>query len=285
MKLQSYIKKIDTKEVVTCVLLIVVGYMTARLFIRKYSGFRVGGQNSCPLGSDLSCKLGTYPQRRGGGAPSPDPCSKVKADDCNKSWWQSKSNGAENKPIGIACKYVNDKCITPGTGFKNINGCPTKSCDGSPSPPGPPSDSKISYNCNASKCVSVSGTSGTYSSESDCQSKCGKPSPSPSPSSNKISCSYTGSFDTGVCYLNKKIVDPTDSKYNAECIGCQWYSRGWFWGTIGISIIISAIISIIQFNFNNGVSYGIIFFIVFNIIYIPVDYYVNGTLTTNKTQN
>ena len=47
MKLQSYIKKIDSKEVVTCVLLIVVGYMTAQLFMRKYNGFRVGGQNSC----------------------------------------------------------------------------------------------------------------------------------------------------------------------------------------------------------------------------------------------
>ncbi len=287
MKLQSYIKKIDTKEVVTCVLLIVVGYMTAQLFMRKYSGFRVGGQNSCPLGSDLSCKLGTYPQRRGGGAPSPDPCSKVKKDDCNKSWWQSKNDGGGNNktPIGIACKYVNDKCVTPGTGFKSISGCPTKSCDGSPSgPASPPANSSTSYNCNASKCVSVSGTSGTYSSESDCQSKCEGKSPTP-PANASYSCSYTGYFDTGVCYYNKKIVDPTDSNYDAECQDCQWYSRGWFWGTIGISIIISAIISIIQFNFNNRVSYGIIFFIVFNIIYIPVDYYVNGTLTTNKTQN
>ena len=262
MNLQSYIKKIDTKEIVTCVLLIVVGYMTAQLFMRKYSGFRVGGQNSCPLGSDLSCKLGTYPQRRGGGAPSPDPCSKVNADDCNKSWWQSKSNGAENKPIGIACKYVNDKCITPGTGFKNINGCPTKSCDGSPSPPGPSPPPQ-------------------------------GPSPPPPPGGNTppaqgtptASCSYTGTFDTGVCYLNKKIVDPTDSKYDAECIDCQWYSRGWFWGLIAISFIISIIISVIQFKFNNGIGYGIIFLVVFNIIYIPVDYYVNGSLTTNKTQN
>ena len=36
MKLQSYIKKNRYKEVITCVLLIVVGYMTAQLFMRKY---------------------------------------------------------------------------------------------------------------------------------------------------------------------------------------------------------------------------------------------------------
>ena len=106
MKLQSYIKKIDTKEVATCILLIVVGYMTAQLFMRKYSGFRVGGQNSCYFGNDMTCKIGTFQQKSGGGAPSPDPCSKVNADNCNKSWWQSKSDGgSDNKtPIGIACK-------------------------------------------------------------------------------------------------------------------------------------------------------------------------------------
>ena len=135
MELQSYIKKIDTKEVATCVLLIVVGYMTAQLFMRKYNGFRVGGQNSCYFGNDMTCKLGTFAQGSGGRAPNPDPCSKAK--DCNKSWWQSKSDGGGNgkTPIGIACKYEKDKCITPGTGFHAISGCPTKSCANSPPPP------------------------------------------------------------------------------------------------------------------------------------------------------
>mgnify|MGYP006153333739 CR=1 FL=1 len=44
MKLQSVLKKIDSKEVITCLLLIIVGYMTAQLFMRRMNGFRVGGQ-------------------------------------------------------------------------------------------------------------------------------------------------------------------------------------------------------------------------------------------------
>ena len=184
MKLESYLKKVNMKEIIICLSLIVIGYMTAQLFMRKYNRFSVGGQNSCPLGSDLTCKLGTYPQRPGGGAPSPDPCSKVKADDCNKSWWQSKSDGAGNKPIGVGCKYIKNKCITPGTGFKTINGCPTKSCDGSPPPP---ANASTSYNCSGSMCVSVSGTSGTYSNESEClNSDCEKTTPLPPPT--KYSC-------------------------------------------------------------------------------------------------
>ena len=55
MNLQSYIKKIDTKEVVTCVLLIVVGYMTAQLFMRKYNGFRVGGQKCVMYSKHKMC--------------------------------------------------------------------------------------------------------------------------------------------------------------------------------------------------------------------------------------
>ena len=56
MNLQSYIKNFDTKEVVTCVLLIVVGYMTAQLFMRKYNGFRIGGQKcECTKTSGGNC--------------------------------------------------------------------------------------------------------------------------------------------------------------------------------------------------------------------------------------
>lgn len=264
MKLQSYIKKIDTKEVITCILLIVVGYMTAKLFMRKYNGFRVGGQNSCPLGSDLSCKLGTYPQRSGGGAPSPDPCSKVKADDCNKSWWQSKSNGAGNKPIGVACKYVKDKCITPGTGFKNINGCPTKSCDGSANSPSPPPS--------AGKTPPAPTTG-----------------PPPAPGTPTVSCSFTGSFDTGVCYLNKKIIDPTDSKYDSECQDCQWYSR-WQFYVLSICIIFGCGIlgGVIGYDSGKYISYGfggLFAGIVITVITGLVINYTVGTLTTNKTQN
>lgn len=220
MKLQSYIKKIDTKEVITCILLIVVGYMTAKLFMRKYNGFRVGGQNSCPLGSDLSCKLGTYPQRRGGGAPSPDPCSKVKADDCNKSWWQSKSNGAGNKPIGTACKYVNNKCITPGTGFKNINGCPTKSCDGSAnSPPPPPSGGK----------TPPAPTTGP-------------PAP-PSASGQCILGGYLSFSNDGCIYKGKTYEDYTDEP-TGTCDCKNWYSPSKISFTLFMIILFILIIGI-----------------------------------------
>ena len=35
--------KIDKREVITCLLLIIAGYMSARLFTRMNAGFRVGG--------------------------------------------------------------------------------------------------------------------------------------------------------------------------------------------------------------------------------------------------
>ena len=219
MNLQSYIKKIDTKEVITCVLLIVVGYMTAQLFMRKYNGFRVGGQNSCPLGSDLTCKLGTFAQRRGGGAPNPDPCNKVKADDCNKSWWQSESNGAGNKPIGVACKYDKDKCITPGTGFKNINGCPTKSCDGSPPPP-----------------PSSGGNSPPPPSG-------GNSPPPPPPPPPTVSCSSTGTWTyyADKCLINGSTVQ--NQSYNDDCkklTNCKLttWDKPVIWLTIIIPILI-----------------------------------------------
>jgi hypothetical protein len=220
MKLESYLKKVNMKEIIICLSLIVIGYMTAQLFMRKYNRFSVGGQNSCPLGSDLTCKLGTFAQRPGGGAPSPDPCSKVKADDCNKSWWQSKSDGAGNKPIGIGCKYIKNKCITPGTGFKTINGCPTKSCDVSPPPP--PSNSKTSYNCSGSMCVSVSGTSGTYSNESEClNSDCEKTTPSAS--GQCILGGYLSFSNDGCKYKRKTYTDYTTAPSGA-CDCKNWYS-------------------------------------------------------------
>ena len=46
MNLKSMVKKVDTKEVLTYLLLIIVGYMTAQLFMKRMNGFNVGAQ--CP---------------------------------------------------------------------------------------------------------------------------------------------------------------------------------------------------------------------------------------------
>lgn len=226
MKLQTYIKKIDTKEVVTCLLLIVVGYMTAQLFMRKYNGFRVGGQNSCYFGNDMTCKLGTFPQNSGKNTPNSDPCSKVNADDCNKSWWQSKTDGGGNNktPIGIACKYENNKCFTPGTGFHSISGCPTKSCNGSANSPSPsPSPSPPS------------------------------PTPTPTPTA---SCSSTGFFSADKCLKNGSAVsDPSNDPYckdlkDANGDDCQYnaFIKHWILYSVSIALLILILILIIYFS-------------------------------------
>lgn len=259
MNLQSYIKNVDTKEVVTCVLLIVVGYMTAQLFMRKCNGFRVGGQNSCYFGNDMTCKIGTFAQKPGGGTPNPDPCSKIKASNCNKSWWQTTATGGANgkTPIGSKCNLVKNECKTL-KGLHTISGCPTKSCtDNSNSPP-------------------PGGNT---------------PPPPGGNTPPTVSCSFTGSFDTGVCYLNKKTVDPTDSKYDSECQDCQWYSR-WQFYILSICIIFGCGIlgGVIGYNSGSGeyISYGfggLFAGIVITVITGLVINYTIGTLTTNKTQN
>jgi len=192
MNLQSYIKNFDTKEVVTCVLLIVVGYMTAQLFMRKCNGFRVGGQNSCYFGNDMTCKIGTFAQKPGGGTPNPDPCSKIKASNCNKSWWQSKTDGGANgkTPIGAKCNLVKNECKTL-RGLHSISGCPTKSCtDNSNSPP-------------------PGGKTPT-------------PTPTPSPT---VSCSSTGLMNFGdKCINNGSVVDDPSNDPNCKKLKDCHYS-------------------------------------------------------------
>ena len=52
--------KKNEREVITCLLLIVVGYMSARLFTRMNAGFRVGGQSCDCTNMDIlkDCKDG-----------------------------------------------------------------------------------------------------------------------------------------------------------------------------------------------------------------------------------
>ena len=178
MNFKSTLKKIDSKEILTCILLIVVGYMTAQLFMRQMNGFRVGIQ-SAPDFCKGKCNLGkqTYVDKSSG--TDKDPCFKLNKDTCGKSWYQSNTLGGGNNktPIGIGC-YWNEKgngCVTPGTGFHSSSGCPSKACDPSkPSPPSPPapvpSPTTYSYNASTSKCES--DPNGSYTNASNCQSDC-----------------------------------------------------------------------------------------------------------------
>ena len=56
MKIQSYLKKANIKEIIICLSLIVIGYMTAQLFMRKYNRFSVGAQKcECTNTSGTNC--------------------------------------------------------------------------------------------------------------------------------------------------------------------------------------------------------------------------------------
>ena len=203
MNLKSIVKKVESKEVLTCILLIIIGYMTAQLFMRRVNGFNVGGQSECQI-KDVKCKLdGKY--KYPGGTP-PDICNTLTKESCNDSWYENTNTGGTDGKtrLGSSCKWVNNnKCVTPGTGFKPIDGCPIKSCSGTgvipvPAPaPVPAGGETSSWNCNAYKCVNVSGTDGTYTSESECQSDC---------VSEKYSCSGStcikspsGSYSSSNC--------------------------------------------------------------------------------------
>ena len=56
------------------ILLIIIGYMTAQLFMRKYNGFRVGGQ--CP--TDIKCTQDNV-------------CEKSASNICNKTYYTNKN--------------------------------------------------------------------------------------------------------------------------------------------------------------------------------------------------
>jgi hypothetical protein len=284
MNLKSIVKKVDNKEVLTCILLIIVGYMTAQLFMRRVNGFNVGGQSECPF-KDAKCKIdGKHLYSKS----APDICNTLTKESCNDSWYENtiKGGGNNTTPIGIACYWNSsgNDCVTPGTGFKTItDACPTKSCD---TPAGPPSGGKTpgppatTYNCSGSMCVNVSGTDGTYSSESDClNSDCEKTTPS-------YSCSSTGYFRNDDCYNNKKLVDPykwhlsSASCTDDNCKGCQnvpcsmWYGQWWPYILLILWLVIGIII-----GFSLSVGLGIAFFFIVSVIEFLILYYINKSVT------
>jgi len=156
MKLESYLKKVNIKEIIICLSLIVIGYMTAQLFMRKYNRFSVGAQ--CP--SDLKCVEGNV-------------CEKSASSICNKRYYTNASN------VSYMCGYGN-----LGGGVHNCHGTsnPTNAscskCNGS-SPPGPagksptpPPPPPTKYSCNASTNKCEPDSNGSYTNASNCQSDC-----------------------------------------------------------------------------------------------------------------
>ena len=206
MKIQSYLKKANMKEIIICLSLIVIGYMTAQLFMRKYNRFSVGGQ--CP--SDIKCTEGNV-------------CEKSASNICNKRYYTNASN------VSYMCGYGN-----LGGGVHNCHGisipanASCSKCNGSSPPagkpptpagkppatptPGPPTPGP-SYNCSESMCVSVSGTSGTYSSESEClNSDCEKTTSTPG---QCILGDYLSFSNDGCKYKGKTYLDYTTAPSGA----------------------------------------------------------------------
>ena len=170
--------KVDSKEVLTCLLLIIVGYMTAQLFMRQINGFNVGGQSEPAFCKDR-CYLGEHLYSKN----KPDACGKLTKDKCNKSWYQNTTRGGAGKtPIGIGC-YWNEpgkSCVTPGTGFTSDSGCSMTTCSGSGTKPGSGSGTKPgsgsgtkpTYSCNASTSKCDIDTNGSYTNASSCNTDC-----------------------------------------------------------------------------------------------------------------
>ena len=117
MNLQSYLKKVDTKEIITCILLIIVGYMTAQLFMRKYNGFRVGAQ--CP--STYKCAKNNN-------------CESISSSSvCSNSYY----TGGDNVEKWCGYGKVGNKNTCHGTS-NLVNNASCSKCNGSsPSPPPP----------------------------------------------------------------------------------------------------------------------------------------------------
>ena len=186
MNNKSMLNKVDSKEVLTCLLLIIVGYMTAQLFMRQINGFNVGGQSEPAFCKDR-CYLGEHLYSKN----KPDACGKLTKDKCNKSWYQNTTRGGAGKtPIGIGC-YWNEpgkSCVTPGTGFTSDSGCSMTTCSGSGTKPGSGSGTKPgsgsgtkpgsgsgtkpTYSCNASTSKCAIDTNGSYTNASSCNADC-----------------------------------------------------------------------------------------------------------------
>jgi len=213
--------KINKREVITCLLLIIAGYMSARLFTRMNAGFRVGGQSVPDYCKSPKCLYGTYPY-----SDKQDICNKVSESNCEKTWYKNTAKrGTEEIGIGCYWNKAGKQCVTPGTGFKSASGCLQKECSykppappgktpkpPAPTPPGktptPPGVSKTTWDCTNSKCQEVTGTSGKYDNISDCRAECTATNYSCNASTSKCAPDSSGSYtNASDC---QKACDSTD---------------------------------------------------------------------------
>jgi len=208
MKLQTYIKKIDTKEVITCVLLIVVGYMTAQLFMRKYNGFRVGGQ--CP--TSYKCAKNNN-------------CENISSSSvCSNSYY----TGGDN--IEKWCGYgkIRNKNTCHGTS-NLVNNASCSKCNGSPPTPPPPGGKTPTPSPTPTPTPTPSPTVSCSSTGFFSADKCLKNGSAVSDPSNDSDC--------------KKVKD-----YNGDDCQYNAFIKHWILYSVSITIIILIIILIIFFS-------------------------------------
>jgi len=219
--------KINQKEIITCILLVIVGYMFAKLFTRMNARFRVGGQSVPDYCKSPKCLYGTYPY-----SSKQDICNKVSQSNCEKTWYKNTAKGGDGTAeIGIGCYWnkAGKQCITPGTGFKSTSGCPQKKCAETPTPTPPgktptptPTPSSGKFSCSGSTCISDS--KGTYNA-SDCSNSCG------------FSCNASNTCITG---LSGSGTYDTKDECQKKCSSSIWTS----WWMIMIYIIVGLFIII-----------------------------------------
>jgi hypothetical protein len=169
MNLKSIVKKVESKEVLTCILLIIIGYMTAQLFMRRVSGFNVGGQTECP--SAYKC------------SPN-NSCESISASNiCSNSYYTGGDNvekwcgygklGNKNTCHGTSNLVNNASCVKCIPGGKTPPPTPPPPPPTPPPPPPPPPK----YSCSSTgfftsdKCLKDGSVVTDPSSDDGCKAK------------------------------------------------------------------------------------------------------------------
>jgi len=155
--------KINEREVITCLLLIVVGYMSARLFTRMNAGFRVGGQ-SC----DCTSKDDSNPPKCNDGGNPNQSIGRIRTF-CTDQTTESncKTAGGRTFVPPNTCKWTGPPTPAPKPPPTPKPPAPKPPAPKPPTPKPPGSDK---FSCSGSTCISDS--KGTYNA-SDCSDSCG----------------------------------------------------------------------------------------------------------------
>lgn len=165
MKLESYLKKVNMKEIIICLSLIVIGYMTAQLFMRKCNRFSVGGQKcECAKTSGTNCLDGADSSKQRN--------SKFCTDQTTQNTCLSAGGRiGPGKFVGKdTCKWIPGPAGPPTPGPPTPTPGPPAGKPPAGKPPTPPPPTKYSCNASTNKCEPDSN--GSYTNASNCQSDC-----------------------------------------------------------------------------------------------------------------